>query len=303
MKRIFYPVLLAVLVGLIYGFSSLQELGSNIQIIREQWGRSPHAMSMDTEEERIRMNTPECAHCHTAQGYWEVILGRKDSSAPYEDPVGLSCITCHFPEKIAARDGALRVGRREEACTGCHDILVQNDAGGFSSCLQGAMLRGAGGDHFTGTAYKSGTHGEISGGCVGCHMAPTPEGEYMYYLGGHSVRVISKGKVGRHFNPAGCRGCHEEISLESIEKSQQKVRKLMGELKSLLPEFKDPDSGETIPRFPKDPTLTAIQSKASYNYYFILKDGTWGVHNPIYIPQLLKSSIAALKKETEKQNY
>ena len=46
--------------------------------------------------------------------------------------------------------------------------------------------------------------------------------------------------------------------------------------------------------------LTEAQSRASFNYYFILKDGTWGIHNPVYIPKLLKDSISALKLSQKK---
>ncbi|NIM14595.1 MAG: hypothetical protein GTO45_21480 [Candidatus Aminicenantes bacterium] len=35
---------------------------------------------------------------------------------------------------------------------------------------------------------------------------------------------------------------------------------------------------------------------ASYNYYTILRDGTYGVHNPVYIRQLLEHSIEALRR-------
>ena len=36
------------------------------------------------------------------------------------------------------------------------------------------------------------------------------------------------------------------------------------------------------------------EAKAAYNYYFVLKDGTWGVHNPKYIRALLRDSISVL---------
>lgn len=297
MKKSLWPILALTAIGFGAASSARQDLEPSMQIIREQWGRSPHAMSMDTEDERKSMNTPDCAHCHTAQGYWEVILEGRESSAPYENPNGLTCITCHFPTKIASGDGALRTEKPESACTGCHDILVQNDPHGFSSCLQGSMLAGRGGALFNEEEDRSGAHKDIPGGCVGCHMAPSPEGEYMYLLGGHSFQVITKGRVGRHLNPAGCRSCHEGIDLESIEKSQQSIRDLMAELESMLPHFYEKTSGQKMPKLPRDPSLTETQSKASFNYYFILKDGTWGIHNPVYIPKLLRDSISALKSQ------
>ena len=117
----------------------------------------------------------------------------------------------------------------------------------------------------------------------------------MYLLGGHSFRVMTKGQEGRHLNSSACRGCHENIDMNSIEKLQLSIKGMMAELKSLLPRFLDESSGQERPRFPLDPSLSEIQSKASFNYYFILQDGTWGIHNPVYIPKLLKDSISALK--------
>ena len=304
MKRLFGTLLGMIVLWLSAGIITSQELKPNLGLIREQWGRSPHAMSMDSEEERKTMNTAACAHCHTAQGFWEVILDGKESSAPYENPAGLTCITCHFPKKIAAGDGTLRTQKPESACTGCHDILVQNDSQGFSSCLQGSMLSGIGGAHFSNEDYPTGAHTSIPGGCVGCHMAATPDGQYMYMIGGHSFRAISKGKGGRHLNPSGCLSCHEAITLADVEKSQLSVRKQMAILEKLLPKFKEGSTGKEVPRFPKDPGLTETQEKASYNYYYILKDGTWGIHNPVYIQRLLADSIQALEEEkTDRIGY
>ena len=297
MKNRILPIMILVFLGLASGFTTPQDLKPNMQLIREQWARSLHAMSLDTEENRKLQNSPGCAHCHTAQGYWEVILGKKESSAPYEKPISLTCVTCHFPEKIASGDGALRVGKAELACPRCHDIMVQNDPHGFSSCLQGSVLEGTGGAYFEDTKDQSGAHTDIRGGCVGCHMALTPEGRFMYLLGGHSFRVITKGELGRHFNSAACQSCHEDITLADVEKSQQAVKTMMAELEELLPKFIAEETGAPAPKFPKDPTLTEVQSRASFNYYFVLKDGTWGVHNPVYIRKLLEDSMAALKTE------
>ena len=301
MKQKILPIIILVALGLASGFATPQDLKPNMQLIREQWARSLHAMSLNTEENRKLQNVPGCAHCHTAQGYIEVLLEGKESSAPYENPAGLTCITCHKKQKVAAGDGTLRTEKPELACTGCHDILVQNDPHGFSSCLQGTMLAGKGGRHFNKTEYKTGAHGGIPEGCVGCHMALTPEGRFMYIIGGHSFRVISKGKGGRHLNPAACLGCHKDITLADVEKSQEFIRDQMARLEGLLPKYTENPSGKEAPRFPMDPALNETQGKASYNYYFILKDGTWGVHNPVYIRRLLEDSILAL--EAEKRDH
>ncbi len=41
----------------------------------DQWRNSPHARSMDSMADRLSMNQPGCAHCHTAEGYLRETLG------------------------------------------------------------------------------------------------------------------------------------------------------------------------------------------------------------------------------------
>jgi len=280
-------VLLCAVLALSWSPESQEKVTNSM--IQKQWENSLHAGSLDTPEEKERMNQPGCAHCHTAQGYWREILAGKKSQAPYENASGITCEACHDVEKMSGSDLSLRAGSPEKACTGCHDILVQNDDTGFSSCLQGTMLRGEGGAEFEGTAYRTATHSQVGNNCVGCHMAESPAGEKQFLLGGHVFRVITKGQEPRLFNDTGCMECHVTITLGGIDKSQAEVKGLMQELKDRLP--KQPD-GE--PKFPEDLSLSKIQAKAAFNYHYILKDGTWGIHNPIYIRQLLQSSLEAL---------
>ncbi len=291
---IIFIVLVGVIIGLVITPHPLSREGTpaepQIELIRTQWSHSLHAGSMDSPEERERMNQPGCAHCHTAQGYWYEILGGNESEAPYQSAVGLTCVACHSDDKPGAEKAPLRAGTSDKACTGCHDILVQNDGQGFSSCLQGAMLRGEGGEEFEGQVYATGKHSQIALQCVGCHMAPALNPSFALKLGGHTFRVITKGETPRLFNPGPCRECHVDLTLEDVTHSQTEIKDLMQELKSLLPSQAD---GE--PRFPKDPSLSPTQSKAAFNYHFIFKDGTWGVHNPVYIRKLLTDSIQALK--------
>ncbi len=291
---IIFIVLVGVIIGLVMTPHPSSREGTpaepQIELIRAQWSHSLHSGSMDSPEERERMNQPGCAHCHTAQGYWHEILEGNESEAPYAEVTGLTCYACHAEKDPLAGSASLRAGAPDMVCVGCHDILVQNDGQGFSSCLQGAMLRGEGGEEFEGQVYGSSKHSQIIHNCVGCHMAPAIDPATAMRLGGHTFRVITKGEIPRLFNPGPCRDCHEDLTLEDVTQSQAEIKDLMQELKSLLPYQAN---GE--PRFPKDSSLSPTQSKAAYNYHFILKDGTWGVHNPVYIRKLLTDSIQALK--------
>lgn len=266
---------------------------NKVELIREQWLASPHAASMDTPKERESMNKTGCAHCHTAQGYWEVILAGKESTAPYEDPTGITCIACHLQVEGSPEPGALRVDDVKDACVGCHDILVTNDEKKFSTCPQGSIFLGTGGERYADRNYPSGTHSKLKTGCVACHMAPDGA------VGGHTARVISKGEDERVFNKNGCKMCHGALKLEFVEKSQKEVKALLEELSALLPGKPiDPEHpGEMEPKVPKDPSLSDVEAKAAFNYYVVVLDGTYGVHNPPYTKALLRESIQALKDE------
>ena len=171
--------------------------------IQEQWKISPHAESMNTPEERKRMNKTSCAHCHTAQGYWEVILEGKKSTAPYKNAEGITCIACHV-QSDELMSGRLRAENVKDVCSGCHDILVENKADELSWCPQGSIVLGKGGAEFLGRTYPTGEHSKLDKKCVTCHMAKSFDEALNQEIGGHTVRVITKGKSPRIFNNTGC---------------------------------------------------------------------------------------------------
>lgn len=289
-KRIF--ILFTVMILFTLNLSAKQSPG-DIDAIEAQWKKSPHAGSMDTPEETKRMNKKGCAHCHTAQGYWREVLEGKPSAAPYPDVKGLTCTACHDKKY------KLRAGKTENACTGCHDVMVQNDTVDFSSCPQGSFVQGRGGVAINNEAFtETGPHADIPGGCAGCHLAKAPK-EISLRVGGHTFRVMTKNEKDPVMNTTACVNCHE-TNINMVRNRQAHVKKLLKKLGNLLPQRdakKEKIQPLETPKFPKDPSLTKTQAKASFNYYQVLKDGTWGVHNPVYTKKLLNASIAALTKE------
>jgi len=266
--------------------------------LHDQWANSPHAGSLDTPEEKVSMNKPGCAKCHTAAGYQEVILAGKDSTAPYENVTGITCAACHDMEKISKDDPAIRADSVAKSCVGCHNILFHSVKKSFTASLQGSMVKGKDGSEFDGEKYKSSAHSMIPKNCVGCHMAESPEGDRALYLGGHTFLAAAEFDGKRVLNSNACVGCHKGITMDDVVKSQSEFKELLTELENLLPkqEGDSPGSDVLAPKFPKDSSLSPVESKASFNYYFVLKDGTLGLHNPTYCKKLLEDSIAALKK-------
>ena len=267
-----------------------------LDAIEKQWARSPHAGSTDTVEERALMNREACAPCHTAQGYWEVILDGRRSSAPYENPAGLTCIACHLPAEGAAPQPGLRAGSPEQACAGCHDLTRQGDAEGSSACTQGSVLLGAGLPGRT-PDERAGGHSRVPRGCVGCHMARPPADVDDPPVGGHTFRVASNGAGPRILNAYACRCCHALMNDEIVRASQERVRALLAELAALLPKASKGQGGspQSEPVSPGDPSLTPAQSRAASAYYMVLRDGTYGAHDPAYARGILEEAIAGLK--------
>ena len=267
--------------------------------VAEQWHHSSHARSGDSPEELQRMNTADCAHCHTAQGYWEVFLAGKESGAPYENVTGLTCRTCHSSDSETGQPGALRVGDVNRACDGCHDLIVINHAEELSWCSQGSVYQGQGSAAFAGRDVASSAHSKLPKSCVSCHMAPPAEGIDPHAVSGHTFRVMTKGDSPRVFNSRACVECHPGITLAMVQKSQAEVKAMLDILEDLLPKKIIPSEDEhrMLPRLPRDPTLSDVEAKASFNYWMVIKDGSFGVHNPGYTRDLSKDSIEALRRE------
>jgi hypothetical protein len=75
------------------------------------------------------------------------------------------------------------------------------------------------------------------------------------------------------------------------------VRQLLVKLVALLPQKPTPeDSASLEPRYPSDPSLDEIQKRASFNYWLVQKDGSFGVHNPVYTWDLLLRSTRELEE-------
>lgn len=293
MKKVGTLTLLAgaVLVILASGGTGPQES------IHRQWANSPHSRSMDTPDERERMNRTGCAHCHTAEGYQEVILAGAESTAPYEIPTGLTCEACHEASRVAGEPGPLRVGAVRDACRGCHDELVANRPDYLSWCSQWGIFEGTGGMEIPGVEYAISRHSDLEKGCVSCHMASAAGGADSNRVGGHTFRVKTKRETPVAFNPGGCVSCHGSMTLDRVEASQEEVRFLLSALAALLPQKPVPDdSASTEPRYPSDPSLDEVKARASHNYWLVQKDGSFGVHNPMYTRVLLSRSISELRE-------
>lgn len=276
---------------------------SNEYVQPYQWDSSAHAHSQGTPEDLELMNQPGCADCHTGQGFLQVVINGEISDAPYKEVNGITCAVCHDPHDATNKEKLLRLGKVVNACSNCHDKLIEDDSGLFCSSNQGLMLSGKGGMEFEGESYDSSEHSEIEKKCVQCHMANSPEGVELNIVGGHTYRVTYKSENSTVLNNIGCSPCHEDYTFDELKESQEDVKSLLNRLAQHLPKKpKDASSYPGHPLFPKDPSLNKIQAAASHNYYFVLQDKSLGVHNPVYARELIEASIKQLNEQKEKLN-
>jgi predicted CXXCH cytochrome family protein len=286
-----------------------------------EWENTAHAKSKGEPGSIEHMNSTSCAQCHTAQGFITENLGHGASGAPYADVQSVTCSACHDPHSDE-NPSQLRVASVGDACTGCHKTRISSR--GLHHSPQGPMLAGVtgtpftigqsgvgtwGGFQFPGYQYRNSSHSNIAGKCAECHMATIagadtllipgiPFSQYRGKLGNHTFKVAYDNGTPDEatddiLNPVGCKECHGTVSLEFVEQSQDKIHSLLNELSSLLPHRTTGDT--TQPRPHTDASLTTIQKAASYNWYFVSYDGSYGVHNYEYASSLLRSSIEMVK--------
>jgi hypothetical protein len=231
----------------------------------------------------------------------------------------IGCPTCHEPHGGTLRPhpsdtlangynySGLGAGK---TCVACHQgrrnastyVTVK---GSFTSTwgphhsTQGDVLTGQNASTF-GFPFISGSHKNIEGGCVGCHMAPTTD-----------TGTVTRDKVGGHtwtlhYEPTnydhvkGCLGCHPGVTSfddfdapqdfdgdNTVEPWQKEVEGCIRNLRIALPPAGiDSVSWQMIAR----DSMNLNLRKAYYNYQMIDGDGSLGMHNPFYTIQVLLTS-------------
>ncbi|OGU26149.1 MAG: hypothetical protein A2X66_09270 [Ignavibacteria bacterium GWA2_54_16] len=180
-----------------------------------------------------------------------------------------------------------------------------------------------------GYTYENSSHSNIQERCVTCHMAKSPSfiaaeaanfskaDTMMNKLGGHTFNVVTTWIAGTDttevLNTTGCAECHGTVSMEFVEKTQDKTNQLLTTLYALLPKrdstftstyptgrpsyFTDTVAFQTLTKAPSSSKrkLTDLDRAAVYNYYFVYNEPSRGVHNFNYAKGLLTSSIEQLR--------
>ncbi|HLG98833.1 MAG TPA: hypothetical protein VKX49_21150, partial [Bryobacteraceae bacterium] len=160
-----------------------------------------------------------------------------------------------------------------------------------------------------GKNIPSSAHGDVvADTCANCHMqSPAATDPALGQVGGHTFKMsfAGTGKIPAVQMVAACQGCHGPDVTNfnfplmdydgdgDIEGLQTEVQHLLDQLAVMLPPVGQAKSSLNI-----DATWTQPQLEAAYNYLFVQKDGSLGVHNMAYTVGLLKASIADLKAKS-----
>jgi hypothetical protein len=167
---------------------------------------------------------------------------------------------------------------------------------------QADVFSGKGGYHYPDKTYDNSSHQALEKGCVSCHMGSV---EANAGIGDHSFApALSTCKSA---------GCHVKATSFDVIGGQSDMKSSLRELRKALndagwltrseaapfekltdAQIDDDNFAEDSPRAASG--LTGEQAGAVYNYLLIARGGAGGIHNPLYVRQLIYDSYFEIKK-------
>jgi hypothetical protein len=162
------------------------------------------------------------------------------------------------------------------------------------------VFSGEGGYHYPSKAYDNSSHQALEKGCVSCHMGSI---EANSGIGDHSFAPA--------LSTCTSAGCHVGATSFDVIGGQSDMKGSLRELRTALndlgwltraeaapfdalsaAQLADDNFAEDSPRAASG--LTAAQAGAVYNYLLIARGGAGGIHNPLYVRQLIFDSYSEL---------
>ncbi|HKJ01049.1 MAG TPA: hypothetical protein VJ997_01305, partial [Longimicrobiales bacterium] len=275
-----------------------------------------------------------CAICHTHQGFLERLpTNAYSTAARIDDPAPPNCRTCHLIHTTyTSADYALRattpitlyqggqvVDLGSEAgnlCGRCHQSRILSPMpaiGGPNITLSSSSATRYGGHHspvaqiisgeglfeFSGSATIAGgafTHGDPDynpGVCAGCHMAEA----YGAQAGGHTLQMGYDLHGSEVENVAGCNavGCHKTVEDFDHWNVRPEIKGLLSDLSAELYRLGIKADADPTSVSAKSGSFPGDVAAAFVNYQLITEDKSGGLHNPPYVRNVLKNTIAKMK--------
>ncbi|MCW3488792.1 hypothetical protein [Dethiobacter alkaliphilus] len=285
----------------------------DINTLTQQWADSDHS--------NIQLGPAAregCINCHDGAAFAEGVTDPAELEREFF--VSIDCRACHTGAgadlleagtvEIPTADAAIEAGRGAQ-CFYCHnerrapDIEDERRSAPHSSS-QAGVFTATGGIRAEGFDYGSTTaHENLDNTCNDCHMTQT-EGNFA----SHTFRVDD--------TQAACGQCHQEIGEDSnltagsdydgdgeAKGFQDEVQGLLDLLEAAISEELNGGSfttGGGAIQFTsgdgeEDVDVPNEVYQAAYNHVLVTNDGSLGIHNPIFVVQLLQQSYRELTGE------
>ncbi len=267
-------------------------------------------------------NDASCAPCHTHQGFLEVLAtGAEATASKVSNPLPANCRTCHMihenydstdfnlrtvaPVDLWMNGATVDLGGTGNICVTCHqprtpdpmpelngnNVTITSNRWGPHHGTQAAILYATAAYEVAGTeSYPpEGGHTHAAAGCNACHMAE-PFGAF---AGGHTFSMSYEYHGTETEHLAGCMVCHPSATSFDIDGKETEVEEMLGQLRTKLVDkgWLVDGSGLVNASSSNPLTISANQAGALLNYYFVVEDGSMGIHNPDYTLALLKNSV------------
>lgn len=290
----------------------------------EEWVESGHGNVADADilafNDEHYVGNASCAPCHYSEGF---IMANDPALADLTFPSDylysfIGCVTCHDPHVGPAgegneaqlrnvgavevefhpgfEDGDAELPRMEgygaaQTCAQCHharrdtDNVLGQIADGYAhfgphGSPQMDMFLGAGSYEIEGYAYDGEFgHQNITNACVKCHMVR--EVEMHGELQDHAFHNFEP-------NAGNCEPCHTVTDFD-VNGVQTRIMGLMDDLAVAMGYA---DAADMEANF--DSQAAGVESwerEAAYAFFFVLNDGSYGVHNTDYAEDLLNNAI------------
>lgn len=166
---------------------------------------------------------------------------------------------------------------------------------------QADIYTGLGGYHYAGKTYGNSSHQAFENGCINCHM---PANDTNQKVGDHSFAA--------HIDTCTSSGCHSTAKSFDVGGGKTAMTAGIQELRVALNLKGWLTRSEAAPYLPLSPDeladkhlqldntmpgstgLTGDQAGAVYNYLLLARGSAGGVHNPLYVRELIFDSVSSI---------
>ena len=216
-------------------------------------------------------------------------IGLSDGTPAGKYTVGNGCMWCHKSRKDVTN-----------FITPTNNSLTSTHWGPHEG-PQADIYTGLGGYHYAGMAYGNSSHQAFEKGCVNCHM---PEVQSNQSIGNHSFAA--------QVSTCTTAGCHTQAKNFDVGGGKSAMTAGIQELRVALNGKGWLTRSEVAPYAPLSAAeladgqhsldltmpgitgLTANEAGAVYNYLLLARGSAGGVHNPLYVRELIYDSFKAI---------